>query len=229
LGGNAGLQKLAAAVSHWQRFGEALLPSDPPTYVPGLGGPTLTEYLQAGQNWNEVEGDWGAFNLRDPKLLDELKQSGKLITGTVTQTMMEDLHSVLEDQFFRQGQPLATVIEGMKGIFPETYANRHENIARTEVTKAISNYQLKQMADCEGVDKQWFAFRDEHTRPSHLFLDGQVQPVDKPFVTEAGVEVMAPGDGPPSEACNCRCDMLPVIDGDSELPASPWTGEEKAV
>lgn len=88
--------------------------------------------------------------------------------------------------------------------------------ARTAVTRAEAVGRLEAMRAASrlgaNVEKQWVAVMDSRTRKSHAYLDGQHVPLDKPFVTEGGIELMYPADPDchePSEVYNCRCTIKP--------------------
>lgn len=186
---------------------------------------TLRERLIDGEEWNEVAKGGAIFNLRDPALLRELAQRGGQITGTVTRTMLDDLHAVLEREVYRGGQAPGHIAEVLETIFPPTYRNRGLTIARTEMAHAQglvthATYERNGVAQ-----KQWFALLDAKTRPDHAAAHGQVRGISAAF--DVGGEAMAhPGDPAASakNVINCRCDELPVVDGTTALPAQPWTG-----
>ena len=97
--------------------------------------------------------------------------------------------------------------------------NRAEAIARTEVIGAC-NYADNTMwqFDDNIIGKKWSATGDERTRLNHAYADGQIVPKDKPFII-GGYKLMHPGDSslgaPAEEVINCRCTMLPVLEGES--------------
>lgn len=61
------------------------------------------------------------------------------------------------------------------------------------------------------IQKQWMAALDERTRVSHRHLDGEIKPVNEKFSNG----LMHPGDatGRPAEVYNCRCTMVPIVNG----------------
>jgi len=219
LAGQAALDKIVATTRRFVRTGEA------EARVEEVGKRTLAERLQAGEEWNAVATGGTIFNLRDPALLRELKQRGAGITGDPTTTMMDELHSVLERKMYREGQGPAVVAADLDGVFPPTYAGRAENIARTEM-RIAQGIVTHATYEKNGVDqRQWFALLDGNTREEHAAAHGQVRGMDKPFEV-GGEAMMHPGDPSASveNIARCRCDELPVIDGESSLPAQPWVG-----
>lgn len=98
---------------------------------------------------------------------------------------------------------------GLQSKIPFNNAMR---IARTEAhriqSKATADAQHRAKEKGADILKQWDAFLDGATRPSHKTLDGQIRELDEPFEVN-GEEVMQPGYfGLASEDCNCRCCLL---------------------
>ena len=64
------------------------------------------------------------------------------------------------------------------------------------------------------ITKVWVATLDMRTRHEHRLLDGQRQPIDKPFVVE-GDEIMFPCDitAKPHLVYNCRCTYITQFKG----------------
>lgn len=186
---------------------------------------TLAERLIADEvEWNQVASSF-VFNLREPTLLRELGKRGAKITGDVSANMMSDLHSTLTEQVYKAGQSPRAIAAKLDTIFPATYRNRGESIARTEVGIA-QGLTTHATYERNGVEqKQWYALLDGDTRPGHAAAHGQVRPLAQPFVVD-GENMMHPGDPGASveNVARCRCDELPVIDGATALPAQPWVG-----
>ena len=87
--------------------------------------------------------------------------------------------------------------------------------ARTAITSAHSLGKLKGYERAAGmgigVKKQWMAALDSRTRGSHRHLDGETVGLDEEFSN--GLKYPGDPDGPGSEVYNCRCTLVPVIDG----------------
>jgi len=218
LAGQAALYKIARAAVRAGRLPEAVQEAEEDEL--------LSERLSRGVGWNQIaRGKAMVFNLRDPALLRSLQQRGEQITGDVTASMLNDLRGKLEEYGYRQGLGPMAVAEQIEGIFPATYANRAENIARTETLVAQGIVQNETYTQ-NGIEQhQWAAMLDARTRAEHAAAHGQVQPMDAPFDV-GGEMLMHPGDpaGSPENVCQCRCDEYPVVDGDTTLLVQPWTG-----
>jgi len=76
-------------------------------------------------------------------------------------------------------------------------------IARTEVG-AAANYGSQEAARQSGVVemKQWISSRDDRVRDSHKAMDGETQPLDKPYSNGCSAPCVG---GSAADVCNCRC------------------------
>lgn len=88
--------------------------------------------------------------------------------------------------------------------------NRAKLIARTETTNAYNGGRLQGMKDVGVKKKQWLNAGDGNVRDSHQIEE--VVNVDEMFTLGDGTRVMHPGDGPPEDACNCRCSIISVLE-----------------
>lgn len=85
--------------------------------------------------------------------------------------------------------------------------------ARTAVTNAQNagrqdSYVAAEKMGIE-MEKEWVAALDSRTRPEHAEADGQIVPIDEPFIV-GGEKLMYPGDrsGSPWNVYNCRCTQI---------------------
>ena len=87
-----------------------------------------------------------------------------------------------------------------------TWAARMKRDARTAVTGLDGIISTAEMARQGIPHKMWVTRRDERVRHTHNAADGQVVPLDQPFLV-GGYGMMHPGDrnAPASETINCRC------------------------
>jgi SPP1 gp7 family putative phage head morphogenesis protein len=196
-------------------------------YRPGPGsGPTYAEALKRARHWQNLSEN-SAFRLTDDALLLAYQNRGTLITGLVTQTMLDDLHEVLDVSAYFAGLPPNQVAEDLEGIFPETYAGRASNIARTEMAEAYSLAQEAEFEDAGVASRKWVSMEDFSVRPDHAILNGQIRRLGEPWITPGGDVVPRPGAGPARQACNCRCDLDPVLDENFWLGEEPWLGDAR--
>lgn len=87
--------------------------------------------------------------------------------------------------------------------------------ARTGMTAAQNAGRVDSYQDAKdlGIDlkQQWLATLDRRTRDSHRHLDGEIVEVGNKFSN--GCKYPADPQGPPEEVYNCRCTLVPVVDG----------------
>src|SRR5690625_7523512 len=75
------------------------------------------------------------------------------------------------------------------------------------------------MADAgETVYRQWWATRDQRTRPAHRVAHEQTVPYGTPFRV-GGADMRFPGDpaGPAYQVINCRCVMLILTGSEGQI------------
>jgi len=113
-----------------------------------------------------------------------------------------------------QGEAIDSIADRLTKVVGMEWNQAVRN-ARTAMTGAQNAGRLDSYEQATklgiNVQKQWMATLDERTRESHADLDGTSVPVDEPFVTENGNELMIPADpdcDDPSEIYNCRCTMV---------------------
>lgn len=97
---------------------------------------------------------------------------------------------------------------------------RTERIARTETMRA-ANAGTTELFQEWGVRRQeWLSTKDDRTRESppdefdHVQADGEVVNICEPFMA-TGEPLMYPGDpaGSAGNTINCRCTVIPVVEG----------------
>jgi len=136
-------------------------------------------------------------------------------------------------------QTTADAVGKVTAILGESSRARATTIVRTELGRVFSvaaNERMQQAAPLlPGLKKQWRRSGKLHSRFHHDAADGQVQPVDKPFVLQGPngrVTLRFPRDplAPAGETINCGCESLPIMDSwDVAQPGRrPFTPEEIA-
>ncbi len=168
------------------------------------------------------------FRLSDPRVLAQLQERGTAITGEVTATMLSDLRGVLTREFYEEGRGPLAMAKELETIFPVTYARRGETIARTETLFAQALVQNESYRRNGVEKKQWLTLMDDKTRPDHADMNGKTVPMNEDFQLPDGSSIAHPGapSGDPAQVVNCRCDFLPVIGEEFEIPKQPWLGGE---
>lgn len=149
--------------------------------------------------------------IRDqPDLLPAVKVDGKKdlawnrkhIASAITQGVL-------------QGEGMGEVARRVRSVADMDYRAAMRT-ARTAMTSAQNAGRVDAYRRAEGmgirVRKQWLATLDRRTRHSHRHLDGEVVGMDEEFSN--GLKY--PGDpegGRGGEVYNCRCTLVPVVDG----------------
>lgn len=114
-----------------------------------------------------------------------------------------------------QGESMDRVARRVRAVADMDYRAAMRT-ARTAMTSAQNAGRVDAYRRAEGmgvrVRKQWLATLDQRTRHSHRRLDGEVVGMDESFSNG----LRYPGDpesGRGSEVYNCRCTLVPVVDG----------------
>lgn len=146
---------------------------------------------------------------KDPQLLPQAKVdvpkdkawNMRHVKSAVTQSIL-------------QGEPIPKLAKRLQGVAGMS-ANAAMRNARTMVTGAQNLGRVDAYKRAEamgvGVRKQWLAALDSRTRGSHRELDGEVVGMDDAFSN--GLKYPGDPSGPGYEVYNCRCTLIPVVDG----------------
>jgi len=97
-------------------------------------------------------------------------------------------------------------IQERYGQFTTWEANR---IARTEMQTAHNMGMMNQYQEMGVKYKEWRSAHDKRVRTSHIYMDGEIAPLDEKFSNG----LMYPGDksGKIREWINCRCSVMPYL------------------
>lgn len=126
----------------------------------------------------------------------------KLVNGAITQGIVqgEDIRQIAKRIARETGE--------------RSYSSAVRN-ARTAFTGAQNAGRIEGLHQAQrlgiNVKKKWLATLDGRTRDSHRKLDGQIQEVDDPFISELG-KIRFPGDPTANggDVYNCRCTLTYV-------------------
>lgn len=183
-------------------------------------------YEAGGRGAARKLGVRSVFDLRNPLILDSLKNRANLLTGSLAEDIFGRLKTVMADQFYIAGQSPLEVAGTLRSEFSFLKKTRAELIARTE-TLAITSEAQHTVYMASGVKKKrWLTTLDGNERETHFEAHGQMVQIDAPFQV-GDSELQFPGDpaGDISELANCRCDMIPVVMEDQQFEgATVWNG-----
>jgi len=182
--------------------------------------PRFLQMLLSGAE--KAFGDLGAedveLDIRNPDVVEFLDQRKFKFSFEVNQTTQEQLRRELTEGL-RAGEGVEKLTARVNKVFDWAETWRAERIARTEATTAL-NHGIFQAYRQSGLNpkKKWLTARTEDVRPWHQVMDGQTVGLDEPFISGQGNALMYPGDpqAPPDEIINCRCTMVPVLEGGSD-------------
>lgn len=116
-----------------------------------------------------------------------------------------------------QGEKLDQIAKRLSDDLVSSNEKKMLMFAHTGMTQAQNAGRLARLEEAERmgikVHKEWLATLDERTRWQHADLDGQKQPLNKPFKV-GWYEIKYPGDptAHPSMVYNCRCTMVGDLD-----------------
>ena len=155
--------------------------------------------------------------------LDVVNESAVVYQGSATNRIVGASADMFQDVRDRtvasvqSGESVDKLAEEVQAI--TGYAEgRAAAIARTETIGAFNGGEMegaRALAEYGPTHKEWSAALDRRTREDHAFADGQVVPIDEPFVV--GGELMdRPVDpaGSAANVVNCRCTVLFLYPGD---------------
>lgn len=132
----------------------------------------------------------------------DLEYGKKQITKSVTSSIL-------------QGKSIKHMADDLQKRITTMSRDSAIRTARTAVTGAQNAGRMDSYAAAEKMGiklkKRWLATLDARTRHSHAMLDGEQVAQDKKFSNGCRF----PGDpqGPPWEIYNCRCTLIPAVEG----------------
>lgn len=114
-------------------------------------------------------------------------------------------NSIMDDA----ANTLRKTISDIESDTADKHSKTRADVISRDATNKYSNIYNRKIALDNGYTRhKWKSMRDNKVRDSHRNVDGQVQPIDKPFEVN-GYYMMYPMDdtygAPLDEICNCRC------------------------
>jgi hypothetical protein len=103
-----------------------------------------------------------------------------------------------------------------------SWSARMKRDARTSITGLWNDIALAGMLAASLPEKMWITRHDERVRDEHRAADGQIVPIDQPFIVD-GFALKYPGDrsAPIHLTVNCRCVVVGVGVPFSDEPDLP--------
>lgn len=175
-----------------------------------------------------------AFEMGDPRIVEFLRTyAGERIRGMIDATIRTQLGETLAEAA-ELGETTAQWAARITDVFREATGSRAFAIARTENTRAAGFASREAMRQA-GLQKSWLSVPDDRRRDAHAGLEGQVRPVDEPFVVPdgheyAGATAMYPGDfaeAALSIECRCQLTSAPLDRKSASWRALRWKAFEQ--
>ena len=181
-------------------------------------------------NWGTYEVEHGtmidtSFTLYDHQTIERLIRDNpdlvpwrSVVKYPEAERWNKQLVSSTAAQSILQGEDIPTMAKRIADTLPTRNQNAAVRDARTIVTSAENGGRIDAYKRAENMGislkKVWMATLDGRTRHTHRQLDGQTQPLDKPFTVD-GDKIDFPGDpnALPALVYNCRCTMMTQIEG----------------
>lgn len=190
-----------STVPTWERLVEGLMDR-------------LQQLARAG--WIEATRQLGLdlpWDPDDPILADALARTRNLMVRTPDEVYRQIIDAL--GKSVAAGQAIEDQVKAVRHVLDvtgtENWPARARTVAVTEVHRAFNMGALAasmraQMQLQNQLWKRWSAKDDSATRPGHARADGQMVPVNQPFIVNMEA-LMMPGDpaGSPSNVINCRC------------------------
>lgn len=169
---------------------------------------TIDKDFQFGLSFNLYDSATVTRLIRDdPDMLPAVGQdehktdewTRKLVSSAITQGVI-------------QGESIPKISKRIAEKLGSSNEKSMTRIARTAMTSAQNAGRIEAMHNAQNmgieVQKLWISTLDNRTRDAHRNLDGQVQNVDDPFISDLG-NIMFPGDpnAAPANVWRCRCTL----------------------
>lgn len=187
----------------------------------------LTAFNVGGNGARATLGIRGGFNLRNPFIVETLRDRANMLAGEVAEGTFERMKTVFAEGFYLNGESPNQVARTLGEEFTFLSRDRAKLIARTE-TLIITSGAQQETYKASGVEfKRWLTTLDGLERPSHFEAHGQLVPINEPFIVGTD-ELQYPGDpgGDISEIANCRCAHIAVVDAAQTFSsANVWAGD----
>lgn len=223
--------EMRAAVVSWVKAAGVVVKSPADDAIAAIDDTLFRDVLRASltgtvrdfaQEALDVLGVGIDFDLQDPRVLQFIAESAADRSKLIGDTTRALLRSTLSEGI-AGGESTDLLVARIRETVTDAGSARAHTIARTEIVRA-SNAATTEAHRQAGIDKrEWLATQDDRVRDAHMALDGRTVGIDEPFNVEGSSGMYPGGFGVPSLDINCRCAVIPVIDGlDGEKRKAAW-------
>ena len=178
----------------------------------------------------EASGLDVSFSLMDASTAQHMLTAGEALIAPPALNVAKDLawnRKLLASQLTQGvmlGESIPKLAKRVRRVTGSNYAAAVRT-ARTAVTGAENAGRVRSygLARAMGIKlrKEWLATLDGRTRHTHRKLDKAKAP--DPGTFDNGCRFPGDPQGPYSEICNCRCTLVPAIDGIDQDGAERWS------
>lgn len=190
------------------QFEQAVYDAFTPLYH--LAGETELTVLNNDKTWSTKNKAASRFAKKLQKLVPDMNGTSADVMTRAFQKAIKEGKTPSERALLVR-EISAAAAKGDAGPFN---MERAITVSRTMSTAAANGGKLEGWKQSEVVNgKKWRSSKGDRTRKTHRKANGQVQPLDKPFVVGKS-KLMFPGDpsGLAEEIIRCRCTMQSVMD-----------------
>jgi SPP1 gp7 family putative phage head morphogenesis protein len=163
----------------------------------------------AGQELFRELGKNDPFQFAPAKVIAFLRDR-EVKLANLPQEVSDQIRQTLEDGL-QAGDTMDQLADRVRAECNDISAQRAATIAQTETAAAYGAGRQEAMQEAGITLKQWLTSGNANVRPAHQAANGQIVPVDDPFIVD-GEELMNPGDssGSPGNVINCHCVAIAI-------------------
>jgi len=151
-----------------------------------------------------------SFNVTNPRVAAFINSKVVKFSKEVNQTTRD----YLKREFvagLAEGEGIPQLRKRVQKVFENATKARAEMIARTEIIGSSNYGAMEGYKQAKVPKKAWLATRDTVTRDEHRNIDGEEVGIDEKFSN--GLRYPGDPSGPPESVINCRCTILPLVEG----------------
>lgn len=159
--------------------------------------------MESGAAALTLYGEKKPFEL-SKKIRQTIGDRMDIFAKSINEKTIKQLQGVFAESV-AAGEDRDKLVGRIKKLYGDISTGRAKTIARTEVGVASQVGTLEGYKQAGAEIKIWVSVLDDRTRDSHVELDGEEQPIDKPFSN--GLMMPLDPTGAAEEVINCRCSI----------------------
>ena len=155
------------------------------------------------------------FTLRDPKVMGALEERANLLAYNTSDTTFNNIRSKIIEDFYYHGKTKQQVADDIRTIFEQTYTNRAETVARTEIHHAETRAS-RETYQRSGVRNKMWATAGGAPCLMCAMVAGEIVAMEESFSNGM--------IGPEESHPNCYCEISPIMREGEIGIEDVWTG-----